>query len=97
MVRIPAGSFVMGSPDGEEGRFAGEGPQHQVTVREFCLGQTPITQAQWQVVADWEKVALDLNPDPAKFKGLNRPVEQVNWQEAVEFCRRLSYPHGQAL
>jgi formylglycine-generating enzyme required for sulfatase activity len=91
MLRIPAGSFLMGSPDGEESREGNESPQHEVKFREFFLAQTPITQAQWKVVAGWERVELDLNIDPAKFKGSNRPVEQVNWQEAVEFCRRLSH------
>ena len=94
MLRIPAGTFLMGSPDEEEGRYDDEGPQHQVKVREFFLGQTPITQAQWKVVAGWEKVELDLNSDPADFKGSNRPVEQVSWYEAVEFCRRLSQRTG---
>jgi formylglycine-generating enzyme required for sulfatase activity len=94
MLRIPAGTYLMGSPEKEEGRSDDEGPQHQVTVREFFLGQTPITQAQWKLVADWEKVELDLNNDPAVFKGSNRPVEQVNWQEAMEFCRRLSRRTG---
>jgi formylglycine-generating enzyme required for sulfatase activity len=94
MLRIPAGTFLMGSPEGEEERRDDEGPQHQVKLREFFLGQTPITQAQWKVVAGWEKVELDLNTDPANFKGPNRPVEKVNWHEAVEFCRRLSRRSG---
>jgi formylglycine-generating enzyme required for sulfatase activity len=60
----------------------------------FWLGQTPITQAQWQVVARWPRVRLELNPDPSYFKGSNRPVEQVNWEEAIEFCARLSKSTG---
>ena len=94
MVRIPAGGFAMGSPSGETDRTSAEGPQHSVRLEEFFLGQTPITQAQWKVVAAWEKVELDLNSDPASFKGPNRSVEQVNWHEAVEFCRRLSARTG---
>jgi formylglycine-generating enzyme required for sulfatase activity len=94
MVRIPAGGFAMGSPSGETDRRSDEGPQHSVRLDEFFLGQTQITQAQWKVVAAWEKVQLDLNSDPAHFKGPNRPVEQVNWHEAVEFCRRLSARTG---
>jgi formylglycine-generating enzyme required for sulfatase activity len=92
--RIPAGTFLMGSPEAEEDRSEAEGPQHDVHLDEFFLGRTPITQAQWKQVAGWEKIELDLEADPARFKGANRPVEQVNWLEAVEFCRRLSARTG---
>ena len=90
MVQIPAGSFQMGSPDTEAERESNEGPQHRVELQSFFLGQTPVTQAQWQAVASWPQVELKLNSDPAEFKGANRPVEQVSWEEAMEFCRRLS-------
>jgi formylglycine-generating enzyme required for sulfatase activity len=94
MVPIPGGSFLMGSPEEEEGRDSDEGPQHEVTLEAFWLGETPITQAQWRKVAGWPKVERDLNPDPSHFKGDDRPVEQVNWHEAIEFCRRLSARTG---
>jgi formylglycine-generating enzyme required for sulfatase activity len=90
LVQIPAGEFQMGSPAEEKERFGDEGPQHLVRLRSFFLGQTPVTQAQWKVVAGWPKLDEDLNPDPSKFKGANRPVECVSWKESVEFCRRLS-------
>jgi formylglycine-generating enzyme required for sulfatase activity len=90
MVQVPAGSFQMGSPDNEAGRGGNEGPLHRVQLQSFFLGQTPVTQAQWKEVASWSQVNLKLNPDPAIFKGANRPVEQVSWEEATEFCRRLS-------
>ena len=90
MVQIPAGSFQMGSPATEAERYEDEGPQHRVELQSFFLGKTPVTQAQWQAVASWPQVDLKLNSDPAGFKGANRPVEQVNWGEAMEFCRRLS-------
>jgi formylglycine-generating enzyme required for sulfatase activity len=90
MVQIPAGSFQMGSPDTEAERAEDEGPQHRVQLRSFFLGQTPVTQAQWKEVASWPQVDLKLNPDPARFKGTNRPLEQVSWEEAMEFCCRLS-------
>jgi formylglycine-generating enzyme required for sulfatase activity len=68
--------------------------QRLVTVPGFWLGRFPITQAQWQVVAGWPRLERELNPDPAKFKGLDRPVEQVSWHDAMEFCRRLSQRTG---
>jgi len=54
MVRIPAGRFVMGSPEGEAKRIGREGPQHHVELGEFLMGRTPITQAQWRAVALWQ-------------------------------------------
>jgi formylglycine-generating enzyme required for sulfatase activity len=90
MLQIPAGSFQMGSPASEAERRGNEGPQHRVELQSFFLGQTPVTQAQWKEVASWPQVDLKLNPNAARFKGPNMPVEQVSWEEAMEFCRRLS-------
>ena len=89
-LHIPAGEFQMGSSDKEVDRSTSEAPQHRVQLQSFFLGQTPVTQAQWKLVAGWPKLAVDLNPQPSRFKGANRPVEQVSWEEAMEFCRRLS-------
>jgi formylglycine-generating enzyme required for sulfatase activity len=94
MIEIPAGEFLMGSPENEPERYSDEGPQHMVSLRSYFLGQTPVTQAQWEVVASWAKVEIDLKPYPSYFKGANRPVEQVSWLEAMEFCRRLSFLTG---
>jgi formylglycine-generating enzyme required for sulfatase activity len=88
MVLIPGGSFMMGSPDGEGSES--EKPQHQVTVQPFCMGKFAVTQAQWRSVAAMPKVERNLEADPSRFKGAMRPVEQVSWHDAVEFCQRLS-------
>jgi formylglycine-generating enzyme required for sulfatase activity len=87
MVSIPGGTYMMGSPDFEGD--ADELPQHQVNVAPFFMGKYPVTQAQWKIVAALPKVKQPLNPNPSKFKGANRPVENVSWHEAVEFCARL--------
>lgn len=91
LVLIPGGIFLMGSPaNNEDEQLDGEGPQHQVTVPQFFMGRNPITQAQWKVVAAMPKVERDLNADISYFKGDNRPVENVSWYDAVEFCKRLT-------
>ena len=79
---IPPGKLMMGSPKNETGRYSDEGPQHEVTItRGFWLGETPVTQAQWQAV---------MGNNPSQFKGEDRPVEQVNWHECVAFAGKLN-------
>jgi formylglycine-generating enzyme required for sulfatase activity len=107
MVEIPAGSFLMGSPASEEGHSDAEVPQHEVRLKRFFLARTPITQAQWREVAGWEPMKghklwlRKLDPDPVsnlpeanRFLGDQRPVVNVNWFEAMEFCYRLSQRSG---
>ncbi len=85
MVRIPAGKFMMGSPVDEEDRLDHEGPQHEVTVPEFAMGRFEVTQVQYEAV---------MGENPANFKGDQRPVEQVSWNDAQAFCKKLSERTG---
>jgi len=107
MVSIPGGSFMMGLSKSERyphsnydlvvvsAKWWTEGiPQHRVKVAPFYMGKYPVTQAQWQAVAALPPVDGELNPDPSEFKGANRPVENVSWYDAVEFCARLSLETG---
>ena len=90
MVSIAGGEFVMGSPEEDEGGYSDERPQHLVTVPDFYVGRYPVTQAQWRAVAAMPQVERELEPDPSNFKGDDRPVEKVSWEDAIEFCARLS-------
>ncbi len=90
MVAIPGGTFMMGSPENEAERFDSESPQHEVTIQPFFMGKYPITQKQWAAVATLPKVKIDLNSDPSHFKSGNLPIEYISWDEATEFCSRLS-------
>jgi formylglycine-generating enzyme required for sulfatase activity/serine/threonine protein kinase len=86
LVWIPAGEFMMGSPSNEQGRHSDEGPQHKVTISKgFYMGIYEVTQAQWQAV---------MGSNPSNFKGNNLPVERVCWDDAVEFCEKLSRKEG---
>jgi eukaryotic-like serine/threonine-protein kinase len=89
MVAIPGGNFVMGSPDTEAGRNNDERPQRTVNIAPFFMGRYEVTQEQCQAV-------MENNPSyfTSYFKGKKRPVEQVTWDEAVEFCRKLSQKTG---
>ena len=90
MVEIPNGTFLMGSPEDEVGRSRNESPQHQLVVESFFMGRYPVTQAQWRIVAQLPKLARDLEENPSHFKEEKRPVENVSWYDAIEFCARLS-------
>ena len=78
---IPAGGFVMGSPASEKGRDTDEVEHEVVLSHGFFLAETECTQAQWELV---------MENNPSKFKRPDRPVEGVSWDEAVEFCRKLT-------
>jgi eukaryotic-like serine/threonine-protein kinase len=88
MVKIPAGKFVMGSPDSEQGRSRDEGPQRQVTIPEFYLGQNLVTKAQWQAITG-ENLAVSKNDGKL-------PVAKVSWSDAMEFCNKLSARVGRS-
>jgi formylglycine-generating enzyme required for sulfatase activity len=83
MSPVPGGTFSMGSPAGEG--YDAERPQHQVTVQTFYLDKYEVTQAQWQAL---------MSENPSEFKGDDLPVEHVSWDDAVEFCKRLSAKTG---
>ena len=88
LVLIPKGKFMLGSPESEEDRDDDE-TQHEVTIsKDYYLGVHEVTQAQYEKVTG-------ANPsyfqgDEIKGSSSNHPVEQVSWEDAVEFCKKLS-------
>jgi formylglycine-generating enzyme required for sulfatase activity len=93
-IRVPAGTFTMGSPDNEANRGENEGPQHQVTVSHaFYMGKYEVTQAQWQAVMGTTVAQQRDKSYPAQplwGEGGNYPMYFVNWDEAQEFIKRLN-------
>jgi len=88
LVLIPKGTFMMGSPESEQGRNEDE-TQHEVTIsKDYYLGVYEVTQTQYEKV---------MGKNPSHFQGsivgnenADLPVENVSWDEAVEFCKKLS-------
>lgn len=79
---IPQGCFLMGSPKSEAGRNADEGPQHEVCLSGFWLGETEVTQGQWTSV-------MGANPSLIK-NGDDYPVDMVSWDMAQKFVAALN-------
>lgn len=79
-VEIPAGTFLMGSPEDEPGRFEDE-KQHEATVEAFLMGETVVPQDLYAAV---------MGTNPSYFKGADRPVECVSWYDAQEFIKKLN-------
>ena len=81
MIRVPAGTFTMGGNGGDD-----EKPSHPVNVPSFYIGKYEVTQKQWQIV---------MGNNPSHFKGDDLPVESVSWNDAKEFCKKLTEMTGQ--
>ena len=108
---IPPGSFLMGSPEDEEGRNSNEGPRNEVRIsRGFWMGDTPVTQAQWKAVVEaaresvpavWNSLREEQQMKEAPSRSRtspDHPVECVNWYKSDAFCLllRALLPQGPA-
>lgn len=84
MIPIPAGTFLMGSPETEAQRDRGE-VQHRVTLSPYRISATEVTQLVYERI---------MGTNPSHFKGEDLPVDQVTWFDAVNFCNLLSKSEG---
>jgi len=86
-VRIPAGTFTMGSPSSERGRTINE-TQHQVTIsKPFYMQTTTVTQGQWKAI-------MGNNPSNFSSCGDDCPVEKVSWNDVQDFIGKLNQREG---
>ena len=94
MVVVPAGSFTMGSPPGEEGRLDREGPQHEVTIaRAFAVGKFEVTFAEWDACVTVG--GCTHRPDDRGWGRGRRPVINVSWDDiTTEYLPWLSLATG---
>ncbi len=90
MVAIPGGTFLMGCHKDEPERSGSGSPQHEVAVEAFFMARYPVTQTQWRAVSTMLQIEREIAFNPSRFEGSDRPVEQVSWYDAMEFCARLS-------
>ncbi|MDX2280194.1 MAG: formylglycine-generating enzyme family protein [Saprospiraceae bacterium] len=82
MVRVRGGTFRMGSEKKDENVYDDEMPAHDVTLSNFSIGRTEVTQALWRAV---------MNNNPSNFENCDQcPVEQVSWNDIQEFLQKLN-------
>jgi formylglycine-generating enzyme required for sulfatase activity len=84
LVFVEGGTFTMGSLENEPSRGSDE-ILHDVTVSSFYMGKYEVTQKEWLEL---------MGNNPSYFKGDTLPVEQVNWNDAIEYCNRRSLKEG---
>ena len=99
LVLIPAGEFTMGSPADEAGRPDNEGPQHQVRISQpFYMGMFEVTQSEYESVMgtnpSWHSKTGGGISQVSRQNTSRCPVERVSWNNAVEFCQKLSVKEG---
>ena len=87
MIRVEGGSFMMGSPDNDSDAYDDENPQHRVTLSDYYIGETQVTQALWKAVMGY---------NPSYWKGDSLPVENVSWDDCQKFIKQLNKKTGKS-
>ena len=82
MIYVEGGTFTMGAtPEQGEDAYGDEKPAHEVTLSDYYIGETVVTQALWKAV---------MGNNPSRFKGENLPVEWISWHDCKEFISKLN-------
>ena len=85
MIAVEGGTFQMGSPESDAEADGDEKPWHQVTLSNYYIGETEVTQELWKAV---------MGSNPSNFEGAKLPVEQVSWNDCQEFIGKLNAQTG---
>ena len=85
MIAVEGGTFLMGSPESDAEADDDEKPQYEVTLSNYYIGETEVTQELWETV---------MSSNPSEFKGPKLPVENVSWDECQEFILKLNEKTG---
>ena len=85
MIAVEGGTFQMGSPESDTEAYAVEKPQHEVTLSNYYIGETEVTQELWEAV---------MGSNPSGFKGSKLPVEKVSWKDCQAFIGKLNAQTG---
>ena len=85
MIAVEGGTFLMGSPESDTEAYDDEKPQHEVTLSNYYIGETEVTQELWEAV---------MGSNPSSFVGANLPVEKVSWNDCQEFIGKLNAQTG---
>lgn len=94
LVLIPAGKFLMGSPEDEQSRNVNEGPQHEVTIsKSFYMSIYPVTQQQYEAVMGVDP-PVNAGTNPSVIKGPNYPVQPMRYEAITAFYQSLSKETG---
>jgi formylglycine-generating enzyme required for sulfatase activity len=85
MIAVEGGTFQMGSPESDAEADDDEKPQHEVTLSNYYIGETEVTQELWETV---------MGSNPSEFKGPKLPVENVSWNDCQTFIGKLNAQTG---
>jgi formylglycine-generating enzyme required for sulfatase activity len=94
LIQVPAGDFDQGAYDGEVQSELDERPRHRVRLDTYYMSRFEVSQQQWSVVCAMPAVERNLPLAPWSMAGPDRPVHNVTWYQAREFCLRLSHGLG---